>query len=139
MSDPIHPTPHHQRPHPAPMTGPFLEFDLNRELQQLRQEDTWSTGRNSKTLVKFADFRVVLMALKAGMRVEEHHAEGRISIQSIAGHISMRASGRTFDLPAGSLLALDRTTVHDVQALEDSAILLTIAWPEEIKSQQAGG
>ena len=101
--------------------------------------DTWSTGRNSKTLAKYADFRVVLMALKAGMRVEEHQAEGRISVQTIAGHISVRASGRTFDLPAGSLLALDRATVHDVQALEDSAILLTIAWPKEVKSQQAGG
>ena len=139
MSDSSHPTPHHQRPHPAPMAGPFLEFDLSREVQQLRQEGTWSTGRNSKTLVKYADFRVVLMALKAGMHVEEHQAEGRISVQTIAGHISVRSSGRTFDLPTGSLLALDRATVHDLHALEDSAILLTIAWPEEIKSQQAGG
>ena len=138
MSDTTHPTPHHQRPHPAPLAGPFLEFDLGREIQQLRQEDTWSTGRNSKTLVKYADFRVVLMALKAGTRIEGHQAEGRISVQTIAGHICMRASGRTFDLPAGSLLALDRATVHDVEALEESAILLTIAWPEAIKSQPAG-
>jgi hypothetical protein len=41
----------------------------------------------------------------------------------------MRALGRTFDLPAGSLLALDRGLPHDVEALEDSAFLLTIAWP----------
>lgn len=136
MSDSTHPTPHHQRPHPAPMASPYLEFDLDREIQQLHEENTWSAGRNSKTLVKYADFRVVLMALKAGVRVEQHQAEGRISVQTIAGHISVRASGRTFDLPTGSLLALDRATVHDVQALEESAILLTIAWPEEIKAQQ---
>ena len=138
MSDATHPAPHHQRPHPAPMAGPFLEFDLDREIQQLHLEDTWSTGRNSKTLVKYADFRVVLMALKAGMRIEEHQAEGRISVQTIAGHISMRASGRTFDLPTGRLLALDRATVHDVEALEDSAILLTIALPGETKGRRAG-
>jgi quercetin dioxygenase-like cupin family protein len=119
------------------MAGPYLEFDLGREIQQLHEEDTWSTGRNSKTLVKYADFRVVLMALKAGMRVEKHQAEGRISVQTIAGHINIRASGRTFDLPTGSRLALDRATVHDVEALEESAVLLTIAWPEEIKGQQA--
>src|SRR2546429_7357633 len=29
-----------------------------------------------------------------------------------------------------SLLALDRALPHDVKALEDSAFLLTIAWPE---------
>jgi quercetin dioxygenase-like cupin family protein len=117
------------------MASPYLEFDLNREIQQLHEEDTWSAGRNSKTLVKYADFRVVLMALKAGMRMEQHQAEGRISVQTVAGHISIRASGRTFDLPAGRLLTLDRAMVHDVEALEESAVLLTIAWPEELKDQ----
>ena len=78
MSDTTHPTPRHQRPHPAPMAGPFLEFDLGREIQQLRQEDTWSGGRNSKTLVKYADFRLVLMALRSGARIEEHQAKGRV-------------------------------------------------------------
>ena len=134
MSDATHPTPHRQRPHPGPMAAPFLEFDLGREIQQLQQEHTWSTGRNSRTLVKHLDFRVVLMALKAGTRVREHKADGRISIQTVAGRISIRASERTLVLPAGSLLALDRATIHDVEALEDSAILLTIARPEEIRS-----
>jgi quercetin dioxygenase-like cupin family protein len=41
----------------------------------------------------------------------------------------VRAQGRTFDLPAGSLLALDQGIPHDVEALEESAFLLTIAWP----------
>ena len=77
--------------------------------------------------------RIVLMVLKESIRIEEHQAEGRISIQTVTGHISVRAVGRTFDLPTGSLLALDRATVHDVQALAESAILLTIAWPEAIK------
>jgi quercetin dioxygenase-like cupin family protein len=116
------------------MAGPFLEFDLGREIQQLQQEHTWSKGRNSRTLVKHGDFRVVLMAPKVGTRVQEHRADGRISIQTVTGRISIRASERTFVLPVGSLLALDRATVHDVEALEDSAILLTIARPEEIKS-----
>ncbi len=33
-------------------------------------------------------------------------------------------------MPAGQLLVLDRSVPHDVDALEDSAFLLTIAWPE---------
>lgn len=135
MSDATDPTPHRQRPHPGPMAGPFLEFDLGREIQQLQQEHTWSTGKNSRTLVKHGSFRVVLMALKSGTRVQEHKADGPISIQTVAGRVSIRASERTFVLPAGSLLALDRATVHDVEALEESAILLTIAWPEEVESQ----
>lgn len=116
------------------MAEPFLEFDLAREIRQLHEEDAWRTGRNSRTLAKYDDFRVVLMALKSGTRLDEHQAEGRISIQTIGGHISVRALGRTFHLPVGGLLTLDRATVHDVEALEDSAVLLTIAWSERNKS-----
>jgi hypothetical protein len=32
------------------MASPYLEFDLDREIQHLHEEDTWSAGRNSKTL-----------------------------------------------------------------------------------------
>jgi hypothetical protein len=35
----------------------------------------------------------------------------------------------TVDLALGGLLVLDRAVPHDVEALEDSAILLTLAWP----------
>ena len=47
----------------------------------------------------------------------------------LSGHIRLNASGRTFDLRPGSLLALDQGVPHDIEALEASAFLLTIAWP----------
>ena len=59
----------------------------------------------------------------------EHKAEGRISVQVLSGHIRLRASGRTFSLRPGGLLAIDQGVSHDVEALEESAFLLTIAWP----------
>ena len=139
MPDSTHSTSQHPRPHAVSMASPYLEFDLDREIRQLHEEKTWNTGRNSKTLVKYTDFRVVLMALKAGIRIAEHQSQGRISVQTVAGHITVRASGRTFDLPTGSLLTLDRAMVHDVEALDESAILITIAWPEESKGQQTTG
>jgi len=49
--------------------------------------------------------------------------------ETVAGHIQVRAQGRTFDLPTGRLLALDKGVLHEVEALEESAFLLTIAWP----------
>jgi quercetin dioxygenase-like cupin family protein len=45
----------------------------------------------------------------------------------------MHVEGKVFDLPAGHLLALERAIAHDVEALEDSAFLLTIAWPDEVE------
>jgi quercetin dioxygenase-like cupin family protein len=111
------------------MAAAYLEFDLARELEQLHREPGWSSGQNAKTLVKYEDFRIVLTALKAHAHLPGHQTEGRISIQTVAGHIQLRAQGRTFDLPTGRLLALDQGLSHDVEALEESAFLLTIAWP----------
>ena len=118
-----------RRPHPRSMADPFLEFDLARELDQLHCEPEPASGQNAKTLVKYDDFRIVLTALRTYTRIPGHGTGGRISVQTVRGHIRVRALGRMFDLPAGSLLALDQNVSHDLEALEDSAFLLTIAWP----------
>ena len=111
------------------MAAPFLEFDLPAEVHRLRAETAWSTGQNAKTLIKYDDFRVVLTALQAHMRIPAHKTEGRISVHVLSGHIQLKASGRTFSLRPGGLLALDRGIPHEIEALEESAFLLTIAWP----------
>ena len=128
MSESPHPTPH-RRPHAPPMAEPLMEFDLPAEIDRLRTETTWSTGQNAKTLVKYDDLRVVLTALRAKARIPEHKTEGRISVHVISGHLRLRAGGRTFSLRPGSLLTLDHGVPHDVEALEESAFVLTIAWP----------
>ena len=97
----------------------------------MRSENAWQGGRNSKTLVKHPDFRVVLTVLKSDARLHEHKAAGRISVQAMVGHIRMHVREKAIDLPAGHMLVLERGLPHDVEALEDSAFLLTIAWPEE--------
>jgi quercetin dioxygenase-like cupin family protein len=116
---------------PGPLGSSMLTFDLNAEIKRLREENAWQGGRNSKTLVKNQDFRLVLTVLQSNALLHEHKATGRISVQALSGHIEMHVQDKVFDLPAGHLLALDRTLPHDVKALEDSAFLLTIVWPEE--------
>jgi quercetin dioxygenase-like cupin family protein len=111
------------------MGAAHIEFDIGTELEFLQREPEWQTGHNSKTLVKYDSLRIVLIAMKARSRIPEHQTEGRISIQTIRGHIHVRTTARTFDLPTGGLLALDQGVRHDVEALEDSAFLLSIAWP----------
>lgn len=118
---------------PGPLGSPMLAFDLNEEIEQLRNENAWQGGRNSKTLVKHPDFRIVLTVLQSKAHLHEHVAAGRISVQVVTGHIRMHVAGQACDLPAGHLMALDRVIPHDVQALEESAFLLTICWPEGVE------
>jgi quercetin dioxygenase-like cupin family protein len=114
---------------PQRMAAPVLAFDLTQEVARLHAEQAWRQGdRNAKTLVKEADFRVVLVALRAGARMEEHRAAGRISVQTLAGHVRLHTGGTNVDLPVGRLVSLERDVPHDVEAAEDSVFLLTIAW-----------
>ena len=112
------------------LTAPLMDFNLVDEIAQLHEEEAWlRTGRNSKTLVKQPDFRIVLIALQKGGHLDEHSADARISIYTLSGHVKLQLPEQTVDLPNGHLLVLDRALEHDLEALEESAILLTISWP----------
>lgn len=113
------------------LAGPLLQFDLELELQQLLREDSWQreTGRSSKSLAKYPDFRIVLILMKGGSQMHQHRAEGRISIQQVKGQSRLRFENRNeVVLQTGHLLVLDAGVLHDVEALEESALLLTISW-----------
>jgi quercetin dioxygenase-like cupin family protein len=113
------------------LTGPALDFDLDAELASLRQEPSFERGdRNGRTLVEETGFRVTLTALKAGTVISEHHTAGWVSIQTTAGHLRIKLADRTVDLPAGRLLILAQNVPHDVEALEESALLIAIALPD---------
>jgi len=116
-----------------------LQFNLASEVAQLHRDESWlsPTGRSSKTLVKYSDLRIVLIAMKANTRMHEHTAAGRISVHTLNGHIRLHLPERVVDLPAGNLLALDQCVSHDVEAAEDSAFLLTLAWPPETEIIEA--
>jgi quercetin dioxygenase-like cupin family protein len=121
------------------LSGSVLQFNLASELDQLHRDESWlhPTGRSSKTLVKYPDLRIVLIAMKANTRMHEHTAAGRISVHSLNGHIRIHLPEQVVDLPVGHLLALDQCVPHDVEASEDSAFLLTLSWPPEAKVAQA--
>jgi quercetin dioxygenase-like cupin family protein len=96
----------------------------------MRQEGAWTTTqRNAKTLVKYPDLRIVLIAMQAGTRMEGHKADGSISIQGLTGKLQLHLPQQAVEVPAGRLLTLERALPHDVEALEDSSFLLTISWP----------
>ena len=113
------------------LAAPVLQCNLPEELRQLRQQDSWQreTGRSSRTLAKYQDFRIVLVLMKAGTLMNEHHADGRISVHVVEGRIRLHLIDQKLELSAGELMVLDHGIRHDVEALEESAFLLTISWP----------
>lgn len=117
-----------ERP-PQWLAKPALHFDLDHELAQLRGEERWQHGgHNAKALVKEASLRLVLVAIKQGAILPAHRAPAPITIQTLRGHLWVHLTDQAVDLPIGSLLALDGNVEHEVEAVEESAFLLTLTW-----------
>lgn len=117
-----------------------IRHNIGDELEKLKGAPSWQreSGRSSETLVKYEEFRIVLVRMKPGSYMSHHKAEGPISIQGIRGKIRVHLpEDRMEDLKPGDLLTLDRCLEHDVEALEESAFLLTIAWPESTTGEKA--
>lgn len=110
------------------LAGPLLTLDLNHEIAQLRSEGRWQSGHTAKTLAKYDDFRVVLIVMKAGGRLEKHRTEGRIAVHTLDGRIRFSTPDRSLELSAGQMLTLEHNISHDVEGIIDSAFLLTIVW-----------
>src|SRR6267142_1887260 len=97
-----------------PPAAPLEVIDLDAEATQLRSQEAWQLHRQSaKTLVKHEHLRVVLIALQAGRRCQEHRAEESVSVQTLQGRIRVH-------------LASDQA--HDFEAVEESTLLLALAW-----------
>ena len=100
---------------------------LTSSIASLREEEAYrKNGRNGTTLVKNPDLRVVLEVLRQDAGLAPHAAPGPITVQVLEGELRFTSAGEVFSLHPGELLALRRGT-HSVEAVRDSAFLLTIA------------
>lgn len=111
-------------------------FDLATIEQEMRSEEAYAReGHTARTLVRAHDLRVVLIAMTAGSRIPAHTADETVSIQTLTGRLRLQLprlarqrEARIVDLPIGRLLVLEPGNEHSVEAIGDSAFLLTFGW-----------
>jgi quercetin dioxygenase-like cupin family protein len=110
-----------------PAAGALLHFRLAEQIDRLERETTWQTSKhNAITLTKEPALRVVLVVLGAARKIHEHQASGPFTLQVVSGRLRFSAAGETLDLASGEVVALESAQPHGVEALEDSAFLLTL-------------
>lgn len=114
-------------------SGQWVDFDLPAIVRELQAEETYlRDGQAARTLLRASDLRIVVIALRAGKRISEHHANVTASVQTMTGRVCLHLDeGRARELAAGQLLVLGPGLAHDVIAEIDSAIVLTLGWRAE--------
>jgi quercetin dioxygenase-like cupin family protein len=110
-----------------PISGPLLHVTLAEHLERLRQEPSWrAKGHNAITLTKGSGLRLVLMLFGPGAKLAEHRTAGPLTFHVLTGAVMFRSGERAETLRSGELVALDAAIAHEVEALEESACLLTL-------------
>ncbi|HEX3762980.1 MAG TPA: cupin domain-containing protein [Kofleriaceae bacterium] len=115
---------------PASITDGSV-FELATIGRELRTDDAYQRdGHTARTLVREPMLRVVLVVMKASARIAEHRAQEITTVHALTGSLRLTVADRTVELTPGRLLVIPPDLRHDVAALTDSALLLTLAWCE---------
>lgn len=116
------------RPHPAMRFSPPEDrVDLNAEIKALLEEPgSGQHGHRQKALFHHGPATLALYAFEAGSKLPNHVVDGSVIIQVLQGRLVVATENARHELSAGDLLRLAPGVVHDVEAVDQSQMLLTV-------------
>jgi quercetin dioxygenase-like cupin family protein len=127
-------------PRSGAIGDPFISIDVPFEIARLQASGAYQTeGHSGRTLTKSPELRVVVEAMKAGVRLPLHEPAEQLTLQVVLGQLRVwMRHGENSELSEGGFVAIDAGRVHELEALQDCAFLLTLAWPP-VERRAAGG
>lgn len=87
-----------------------------------------SAGRSAQTVHGGQEhhLRQTLIALAGGRSLGEHESPGEATLQVLEGTVRLHAGGETWEGHAGDFVLIPPLR-HDLEAVTDAAVLLTVA------------
>ena len=111
---------------------------FSRRVGRCRHASIWRDAAAPKDLIErlfivdqFCGNKSSIIVLSALLRFRTRAVRSvieRFSIQQLKGQTCIHLAERKVNVSAGHLLVLDCGVLHDVEALDESALLLTISW-----------
>jgi quercetin dioxygenase-like cupin family protein len=96
--------------------------------EQLELARASSSGRSASTVYGGHEhvLRQTMIALIGGRRLDEHANPGEATVYVLSGRVSLNAGDHAWNGSPGDLLIVP-DSIHSLEALEDSVVLLTVA------------
>jgi quercetin dioxygenase-like cupin family protein len=119
-------------------TAGMQKFSLDAIVrEQAKQAAEAPAGRSAETVYGGHEhsLRQTVLAMTAGSSLTEHENPGEATIQVLRGRVRLTAGEQAWDGRSGDLLVVPDSR-HALQALEDSAILLTVS--KAVRAVRAG-
>jgi quercetin dioxygenase-like cupin family protein len=117
---------------PRSLSAPLLHFALTVESARLREGRQYLEGdRNASTLTKVDWFRLVLVTLRAGARLDEADQHGSIALQVLEGRVTVQVGDETIEVGEWEVSVVAPGYPWTAEAVDDSLLLLHLAWPPE--------
>lgn len=109
----------------SPMESTSLDSLVTEQMAAAKQHHS---GRSAHTIYGGGKqaLRQTLVALRGGEALAEHDSPGEATLQVLRGRVKLTAGDASWEGATGDLVVIPPTR-HALEALEDSAIILTVA------------
>lgn len=107
--------------------------------EQLELATSAGSGRSARTVFGGHErmLRQTVIAMLAGTSMAEHVSPGEATLYVLRGRVRLHACGTSWDGRAGDLLVVPEAR-HSLDALQDSAVILTVVKPSPPSGNSGG-
>ena len=109
-------------------------IELRQALERLLREPPHPTqGHRQITLYRHGSSTLALFYFNAWGRLLDHGADAVVTLHLLEGQLNVHTAQGTYRMEAGQILVLAPNVPHDVQAVKNSRMLMTICFNPEYR------